>query len=428
VLRPFGAAASLLGIRLANACVFAVFLGVSAVILWRATTGAIPAPHMACLALLLVPTLPFFATHVSEFAVLTSGYVLVAAIAVGLFLDGPRAYMLGLPLGLAIALVLASGRSAMPFAGVFAALLAGRALLGSSAENTVSTDRRQSACFWAGLGIGLAAFPALSTSEFRQGLWPGDAGQMPGRFKLLAESLRAHPWLLVLLAPSGFVAERLMWQVRRLARRVGAHATVWARGACYGGAVAVAGSLAVSLLIPYPVLVNAEMVRPVSAQAYVADVFRVAATGLRLRDHDFYLSSSFWTGFGWLDTLPGEGLVTLLVLVAAVPMILLLVHAGRSGHLRRTAWLALLSGGAAASLLAYAASSFYLRRSLHGRYMLGLYLVTLGIGYSVTALLPRARMSGRWLRLGLNREWVTAGAAAAIHAYVMCFILERYFG
>ena len=91
----------------------------------------VPYPQLLCLPFLFVPTLPFFAMHFSETALLTSVYVLLASSVAVMFLDGPRAAWAGFPLGLSTALMLAGARSPWPLAGVVGAALVARVLLGS---------------------------------------------------------------------------------------------------------------------------------------------------------------------------------------------------------------------------------------------------------------------------------------------------------
>ena len=69
---------TLLTARLANALLFAVTMGVAALLF---ASAAPPAGTRLLLpmVLLVVPTLPFFATHLSEFALLTDAYILFAA-------------------------------------------------------------------------------------------------------------------------------------------------------------------------------------------------------------------------------------------------------------------------------------------------------------------------------------------------------------
>jgi hypothetical protein len=417
-----------LAVRAANALVFAAFLGIATLLLIATAADASRTPHSVVLALLLVPTLPFFAVHFSEFALLTSCYVVLAAIVAALFLDLRRAHFLGLPLGLVAALIFAGGRSGLPLAPVFAALAAARALLGSPEDASAGPAARRAVIFWVGLGLGLASFPLLSTDALRNGLWPGDASAVPDRFKAVAEVLRDNPMLAVVAAPIGFLLELATAWVRRRLGPPGRIITTSVRVLAYGAAAAVAVSLILSATgVAYPTLSLLESSASASARTYALEAVKVALTGARLSGHDLLLSLSFWEGFGWVDTLPGDGFVTVLVVLASAAAIGMLVCVARAGHVRRAVWLLVLAGGWVASLVLYAVSSYYLHRNLHGRYLIGLYLPILATCVTSVALAPRLTRFDRLRRLGIGREWLLASAAIAIHAWALRFILLRYF-
>jgi hypothetical protein len=427
VVRPFDTAHTLLAIRFANALLFAIVLGVAAALVRMSVAGSVAAPSAVVLALLLVPTLPSFATHVSEFAVLTSAYVVVAAMIAGLCLDGRGVHRLGLPLGLAMAAVFGSGRSGLPFGAVLAAVVAGRAWLGSRLDGPLGRDLRRSVIFWAGLGVGLATFEWLSTPAFRAGLWPADAGHVPERFKALAEPLRAHPGWITVVSPIGFVVELVTGWIRRRLEAPSRFVAGSVRWLSYGAAAAIVVSLIASIVVPYPTLETREVFMPPSARAYAAQVLATALSGLRLVHHDLLLSSSFWEGFGWVDTLPGNGFMTVLVVLSAAAAIALLFHVGRTGQVRRAIWIAVLICGWVAALAVYAVSSYYLHRNLMGRYLVGFYLTSLAVFWSIAALRPRrVHAEGSW-RAGISREWLIAVTACSIHAWALRFILARYF-
>lgn len=426
-LEHLSAPGSILALRLANAVVFAVCLGLAAALLLSTSGMQVVAPHAVCLALLLIPTLPFFSTHVSEFALLTSTYVVLAAAITALFLDGDRVHLLGLPLGLATSLVLAGGRSGLPFAVTLAAAVAGRVLLGSPNQDARGATRR-SVIFWAGLAIGLAMFAVLFTPDFRDGVLPADAGRVPDWFRSAAELFRRHPSYVAIVIPVGLALELGMTWTRRRIPAPGRLATGLAKVACALAAAAVLTSVFLSAFVRYPALGFAEGVSPPSsAGAYALEVLRVAATGFRIGNHDWLLSATFWEGFGWLDTMPGDGLVTLLILLTALGLVTLLAHITRTGPVRRAIWLGVLGPGWIATLVLYAISSYYLHRNLHGRYLVGLYLSMLAVCGSVVALVPRAPRHDTWWLQGLSREWSVVAAAGAIHAYALRFILLRYF-
>jgi hypothetical protein len=385
------------------------------------------APQVVVLALLLVPTLPFFATYVSDFALLTSTYVFAAALMAGLCLDGRRVHLLGLPLGVAFALVFGGGRSGMPLGAVLASVVVGRAWLGSRQDAGVRADISRSVVFWAGLGIGLATLEVLSTPAFSHGLWPGDARPVPERVKALVGLLRDHPGWFVMMAPIGFAIEMITSCIRRRWRTPGRFVTGMTRWLCYGVAAAVVSSLLVSLFVTYPGLETLENNAVASARIYATRVVMVGLSGFRLVRHDLLVSSSFWGGFGWIDAVPGDGLVSVLVLLNAAAAIGLLVHVGRSGQVRRAVWLGVLTCGWVGALVLYAVSSYYLRRNLMGRYLVGLYVSSLAVFWVAAALLPRRRPSGLMWVDSISREWLIAAAACGIHGWALRFILMRYF-
>ena len=427
VIPPIGAAGSLLAIRLANAVLFALCLAVATLMLLVVSRGEIASPQAVCLTFLLVPTLPFFATYVSEFSILTLAYVFIAAIAVGLFFDTSRAYLLGLPLGIGCSIALASGRNALPFMPMIGALCIGRAMLGSRDDRSGGDDRRRSMWFWAGLAAGLSVYPLMSTAEFRGGLWPPDARQMSERLRDVAEFLRRYPWTLVALTPIGFAIERASAVLRRRLGPPSRPTLGLIRVLAYGAAVAVVANLIASVFTQLPVLWNAELVRTSSVRVYVDHVLQVAASGFRLAGHDVYLSRLFWGGFGWVDAVPGDAFVSLMVMLAAAGVVVTMVHTARARQTRPAVWLALMAIGWGVALVAYAASTYYLHRNLHGRYLVGPYLLTLGICWSSIARFPQMALPGRFRALSIAREWLLLAAVAAIHAYALRFILLRYY-
>ena len=174
VMPAANAAVTLLWLRLANAALFAFAFGLASVCVILAGRPTVAVPHLAVLVLLLVPTLPFFGMHAAEYAVVTSLYVFVAAVSAGFWFDTPRAHLLGLPLGVGWALLMGTRRGALPLIPVLLALLAGRALLGSTSERGSSGRDRSALIFWAGLAVGLTLFPLLNTDQFQAALWPLD--------------------------------------------------------------------------------------------------------------------------------------------------------------------------------------------------------------------------------------------------------------
>jgi hypothetical protein len=116
-----------------------------------------------------------------------------------------------------------------------------------------------------------------------------------------------------------------------------------------------------------------------------------------------------------------------MVLLAASGAVVTLLHVARARQSRRAAWIAISLIGGVATLLAYSVSCFYLARSVHGRYLIGLYLAALALGWSAIALIPRVEWHGRWQHVCIRREWILLASVAGLHAYALRFLLARYF-
>ena len=105
----------------------------------------------------------------------------------------------------------------------------------------------------------------------------------------------------------------------------------------------------------------------------------------RLVEPSFLLSSTFWVGFGWLDTMPGSPFQALLVLLVGLALCALLLRIARRDEGRRLLWLA-LGAGSVASLVLYTLSTQGVPMALQGRYLIGWYLAVLAVVGTALAL------------------------------------------
>lgn len=409
----------LLSLRLVNVLVFAttVALFVAAVLLATGSPGA----HWLALPLFIVPTMPFFGMYVSNHSLLLSAYVVVGTGSLLLFLETRWSTASGFLLGAGWTAAILISRSAIPLAPFVAALLVARLILGNR-------DGRfaPSLAFW----VGVTASPALGflllPRDYADGLL--HAATLVGRRDVtwIAEVVRAHGWVLFLLAVPGAALELVLGRLRRMTgsrlRDLVAECSAWS--ARFGAAV-VALLLLGSLWLTLPVLLPITPGNPPPAAGYVRDALLAGLTGLRLRKPDHLTSVTFWTGFGWLDTLPDPRLVSLLAGATGVCLIVLLIQISRSRDVRRALWLLFAVIGYIASVAAYAWSVITATPAdLHGRYLVGLYLSMLLICWS-----PVASLASRW-RQSVSGEWLAfAGGltSVTIHAYCLRVILLRYF-
>ena len=227
-----------------------------------------------------------------------------------LFLDGPRAHWAGLPLGLGTGLMLAGGRSPWPLAGA-----RGRRAAGPSRARVarVAARARAALVFWAGFGAGrgrasscvqddayrtmTAAGPALHPLHSRRASWRRRVASRPS-------GCGARP-----AASGGGARDR-----RSAAARVGsprsgsdARAQRLVRGRRSLSPGWCCSRSPARCFVSYPQL-ELEPKHALTAPERVAAVLATMATMFRLSEPNFLLSSSFWVGFGWLDTMPEAAL------------------------------------------------------------------------------------------------------------------------
>jgi hypothetical protein len=428
VLRGRNAPQTLLAIRLLDAALFAAAVGTAAAL--AAGCAAAPFPQWLCFPFLFVPSLPFFAMHVSETAVLCSTYVVLATSLAVLFLDGPDAHWAGLPLGLATGLMLAGGRSPWPLAAIVAAALVTRLVLGAGPP---ARARRAALVFWSGFALGTGSFFLVLNDAFAR-MVHAYARFVPSALRPLAE-WRGAPLLGVGLLVLAAVLESTLAPLRpRVASVLRVPAELLARWGAFALVFWVVVSLVGSLFLSYPQL-PLEPRHPMSVGERTTAVLATMGTLFRLRDPNFLLSTTFWVGFGWLDAIPGPLFQSLLVVLTAVPTVGLLVALSRPDQVRRFVWLTALGLGGVVALVLYAVVTQELPMALQGRYLIGWYLVFLTVVGCWTASPKRSRPAPppqAWpspspAPTAMLRPVVLLVVAGGIHVYCLAFILRRYF-
>lgn len=418
---------ALLALRLVNALVFALFAGASAAL--AITLVAEPFAQWLVYPLFVVPALPFFAMHVSETAVLCGVYALVAACVAILALDGPRTHWAGLPLGFGAGLMLAGGRSPWPLAALVGAMLLTRAALGTRGP---ARSTRSAVVFWGGLGVGASVFYLLRDEAY--GMMTETyviyfTGFVPAALRSLVLWALRNPLALAGLAFAGALLERRAAGLRaRLELGYDARVRALASRVAATLAILVVVSLVASLVVRYP-QVPLEPRVPLTASERLAAVLATALTTFRLQAPDFLLASSFWVGFGWLDTMPGAAFQALLVALTGGSLAALLAAVASRRQVRRLLWLLAAFVGALASLAVYTLSTQDRVTALQGRYLIGWYLCLLALCGSALVL-ERRNTAASGIpaeRTGAVRAAWLLAIAGLVHVYCLVFILRRYF-
>lgn len=412
---------TLVGLRFLNTGVFALAVAVGTLAAVLLTT--IPFPQLLAFSFLFVPSIPFFATYVSNYATLTSAYVLfafgVAITTLGRGRDQRSGFMLGLGAGLALVI----SRSALPMALFLVFVLIGRLLATSPPFETWRNALRSAVGFWGSLSLGLAIPFLLAPAEYKTLLAVWIALFLPA----LAggwEWLGSYAWwLLAAILLVGVVAEVNISRGRAaLGDRLMSQIVRCSRIAPLLMAALLAGLMFVSIFVRFPIL------QPVGAGArpavpdYLGTVMLSTLGFFRLRHADHLLSSSFWAGFGWLDTIPPDWFICTLGALTGAALIGLLLHVRANREAVHVVILTVAFAGFVATLMAYAFITLSAAPDLHGRYLVGLYLCILPICWSLPAL-KAANADSLWR----FRSPVLFAMCPAVHAYSLSFILHRYF-
>jgi hypothetical protein len=420
---------ALLALRLVNALVFALAVGAAAALCL--VLASEPYRQWLVFPFLFVPSLPFFATHVSETAVLCAVYVLLATSLALVCLDGPRAHWAGAPLGLATGLMLAGGRSPWPLVALVAAVLLGRAVLGGSGSRHPG---RSALVFWGGFGLGATAFYAAMDEPYRlmtETYAVHFVLFFPAALRSVGLWLLTQPVAAAAFASAGWAVELALARPRALlATRLAAGAERVVNRSTAVTSVAVAASLLGSLILRYPQLPT-EATYSMPASERVAAVLATMATMFRLTQPNFLLGSSFWVGFGWLDTIPGAALQGLVMALVGIALVALLRHVGRNGEVRRFLWLLVTAAGATAALVFYTAATQDRVSTLVGRHLVGWYLAVLAViggalGFDRRTSAASEEGPGGGASGG-GRAAVLLTVAGPVHVYCLWFILQRYF-
>jgi hypothetical protein len=421
-LRHASAIQTLLRLRLLGACVFACVMGGATLLMLK--MGGARASPWSMVGLALIPTLPYFATMVSDWALFTSASVLLATAVLVLWQDGPRASWGGLLLGASFGLLCAVSIAALPLAPLVGALLMTRALMGPPI-----LERRvwSAVIFWAGLSAGLALGYFLTADLYRVGYFRYDATGGSGLELLstvnrLLARITAHPWLvLVPLAAAGAV-EVLFERVRQVAT-LQLVASRLAIGLAVISAVGLLMVFVTSGFTALPTLPSLGALPSATPERYVRAVLTALPASVRLTNFDPLLFTTFWSGFGWLDTVLPDLCLAALALGCAAAFVGLVTRLTARGDSRRIAWLIAVLAGGFGSAAAYAVAGFYLNRDVHGRYLIALYLPLIVLIWQAVALDRQTGATPRWLRR--SRVGLVV-AAVALHAFSISFVLTRY--
>ena len=429
VLRPMPTPRMFLALRLTHALVLALLIGMVVAILVRYCD--VPSPQLLAFPILLVPTLPFFGMHVSNHAPLIGAYVLIAAGLALMALNRKNDHVSGLLVGGGWALAIVLSRSAMPLAPLIAAFAVARLLFGPAPCRI-----RGSLSFWAGLIMPVSIALSLSDDAYRATNVKLGGGMLPAALLTPVETLTRSPWLLMLAVPLLAGLESSLCRLRVSAGHA-VRATVrnLTRWAAIAAASAVAILMIGSIFFRYPALATIGPLNQPQAMDYARDVLWAGLTILRFAGPDYRSSVTFWGGFGWLETLPSDSLISLLTGATGLALVGLLIQIARTSDTRRTFFLAAAVAGFSGTLVAYSLSLSQVASAMSqwkvesvidfaGRYVFGLYLSMVVMCWSGITLVPNGPFARRL------QQTVSIGCVLScmgIYAVCLRLLLYRYF-
>lgn len=178
-------------------------------------------------------------------------------------------------------------------------------------------------------------------------------------------------------------------------------------------------------LMPTSFLPNIEYTNHgLTSLQYGLKTIKVFAKTVGFGVSDWYLSQTFWGGFGWLETMPPQWFIRLMRLWPTIGITMILVLGVRGFSRRSLQWLLALSAPLIMYVFLLAASSMRLPANLHGRYMIGFYLMFLGVTW--LGFIDLHRLVGA--RSKRKMEIFISSLAILTHFYCWHHLLGRYFG
>lgn len=417
-LRHLSMEETVLALRVINAAVFAVAVaaGLGAFV-WLSD---VPFPQMLAVAFFTVPTLPFFATHVSNYATLASAYVLFASAVLATIFSGRRGAYAGIFLGLSAAALFVLSRSAIPMALMLAAVMMGRLVIGERGVVDARVARNRALIFWGGLWTGIATTVGMINPEYEAKV---------GSLVLVLSGTdwrgvsRLWPVIFIAGALATVAADVAMFRLRHAAGQRARNlvsSTVSVVPIAIGACITL--TIVLSLMVDFPRLNYVDLLNPPPIREYVFEAVAAALGMFRIGRPDFLTSTSFWVGFGWLDAIPPDWFTVGVTTLTAGALLASLTRLAVRKDIAGAAWLIVVAIGGAATFVLYAIATLTLSPDLHGRYLLGLYLTLLPLCWSVWIVEER----GFDVR-GISRWTAFFALVVAVHAVAVYFLLTRYF-
>jgi hypothetical protein len=410
----------ILCLRLVGCILFCIAIGASALV-GAATMSSVETGVVVGCALLLVPALPFFAMHVSNYGLLTSMYAISAA---GFFMSARLSREmsdlalrnLSFAFGAIAPLPILGAPAAFSFS-VFPIFWGSIALCYQLAISFKKFQR----CFLfmvsgviATVVVAIPNLVALSTE------W---AHHAPGM--MFSPEGRACSMLLIFVGIFACVARTGKLFPQKMRRTTHEPYAFVSNYSNYLVLVVILTVIIWPLIRHVEPQPNIEIPNALTKWMYVRSSVKKYFLNYTTLYSDLYLCSSFWNGFGWLEMPIQRSLVMLpkivvpaAILVGAIQKIRLSRQGSFSSGIEATLLLATFAASAIA--IAAMASALYPLANLHGRYLIGVEVALLVA--SMTYLTAE-----KFRAAPIRRTFLFLGVICLMKGITLNLLFERYF-
>lgn len=378
LLVKMNAAEALLFLRLLNAVFWSLASALGALLIGIL---APPGRRLFPLFLFVVPTLPFFAMHVSNYVFYMQGLAVAGSLSIGLILRGKRCDWSGVLIGLTGAFMLLASTNGATMCAWVGFMALGRLFLVAGDKTDTAGA---AAAYWIGLLAGFS--PLLLFLGSRDLKFLGQAmvkvGAYIGMPNSLASRLNDFSTLLILCVATTALFIALEYGISRAGdrlRKAADTAAIWCAGATAAFLAVLLLHTAFQLYKPVP-----NEVSSIGTREYMDIAIRGLFSLLTFRQPDIMLSKTFWSGFGWHDSFFSQWAIRLLAGLSGIGLLSALINV-LSQPARAIRLLCTIAGALMAGILIIIMVSTGIsggHPNVHGRYLVCVYMIMLSIAWA----------------------------------------------
>ena len=371
--------------------------------------------------LFLLPSLYFFSMHVSDHSFLTSFQTVFVSMSLALALK-PNSKPIFASWVLSAGFVFATSRAGLPILVLVPALICSPDISRGFSGGRWSFRETMLRAVW--LVPALWLTQTLLTESFLAGVFGFGTDKFQStsvsQVLSLTHFFLTSSYALVTLPLLYIAAAVLSWAVAIRFR------SAWQTFKRFGPLV-LGALLFCSLLLPWlkpdRTIPDIEGLSRLPLLSYIKKVLHVTGGFLNFGHHDFYGVMTFFGGYGWLETIPSQAYVSGLIAILVAGILCSAVFDYKRRENSTSMVLCFLFGMGLISLTLNTAANYFVPQNLHGRYLIGYFLL---VSFVCSA-------GFRHLERFPKRAFLPSASPSFIvlsalnYAYVFQFLLNRYF-